>query len=35
MSGFLGPFEPEQAREQAFRKIQRFALRQGNVVELP
>ena len=35
MSGFLGPFEPAQAREQAFSKIQRFALRQGSVVELP
>ena len=34
MPGFLGPDEPKQAREQASNQLQRFALRQGQVVAL-
>lgn len=32
MTGFQGPFEPQQARQQAAMQLHRYVLRQGRVV---
>lgn len=34
MTGFLGPFEPEEAQQRTRMQLHRFALRQGQVQEL-
>ena len=34
MTGFLGPFEPEEEQQRAHLQLHRFALRQGQVAEL-